>query len=86
MTLGMALGICSCRVLRGGVFLMGEVPLYDGRSHHDCIPSWSYIVYRQVFQVPQFLHFEPFLDALSLRPDVMSPIKILSPLELWVEA
>jgi len=37
-------------------------------------------VYRQVFQVPQILHFEPSLDALSLRSDVISSIKILS---LW---
>jgi len=37
-----------------------------------------YIVYRQDFQVPLFLHFEPSLDALSLRSDVTSLIKILS--------
>ena len=28
-------------------------------------------------QVPQFLHFEPFLDASSLWPDVISSTKIL---------
>ena len=39
-----------------------------------------YIVYREVFYVPQFLHFEPSLEALSLRSDVISSIQILSPL------
>ena len=37
-----------------------------------------YIVYRQVFQVPWFLYFEPFLDASSVRSEVTSPAKILS--------
>jgi hypothetical protein len=32
-----------------------------------------YIVYRQVFWVPQFLQFEPSLDALSSRSDVIRP-------------
>ena len=35
-------------------------------------------MYRQVFQVPQILHFEPSLGALSLRSDVISSIKIIS--------
>ena len=35
-------------------------------------------MYRQVFEVPQSLHFEPPLDALSLRPDVIRPVKIIS--------
>ena len=30
------------------------------------------------FEVPYFLHFEPSLDALSLRSDVISSIEILS--------
>ena len=37
-----------------------------------------YIVYRQVFKVPYMLHFEPSLNALSLRSDVISSINILS--------
>ena len=37
-----------------------------------------YNVYRQVCEIPQTLHFEPSLDVLSLRPDVMSSIKIFS--------
>ena len=37
-----------------------------------------HIVYRQVFQVPQFPQFEPSLEALSLRSDVISSVKILS--------
>ena len=37
-----------------------------------------YIVYRQVFQVPQIFHFEPYLAALSLRSDVTSTMQILS--------
>ena len=39
-----------------------------------------YIVYCQVFEVLYFLHFEPSLDDLSLRSDVISSIKILSQL------
>ena len=39
-----------------------------------------YIVYRQVFLVPLILHFESCLDALSLRSNVISSIRILS---LW---
>ena len=31
--------------------------------------------------VPQILHFEPSLDALSVRSDVISSIKIVSPQE-----
>jgi hypothetical protein len=34
-------------------------------------------VYRQVFDVPQILHFDPSLDALRLQPDVITSIKIL---------
>ena len=34
-----------------------------------------FIVYRQVFQVPQILHFAPSLNALSLRSDVISSLK-----------
>ena len=34
----------------------------------------------EVLQVPQILHFEPSLDALSLRVDIISRIKILSSL------
>ena len=37
-----------------------------------------YIVYRQVFEVPRILHFEPFLGAFILRSDIMSLMKILS--------
>jgi len=36
------------------------------------------MVYRQVFKVLQFLQLEPSLDALRLRSDVISSIKILS--------
>ena len=41
-----------------------------------------HIVYRQVFWVPELLHFEfePAADALSFRSDVMSSIKIVSQL------
>ena len=35
-------------------------------------------VYRQTFEVIWIFHFEPSLDALSLRSDVMSSIKMLS--------
>ena len=35
-------------------------------------------MYRQVVKVLQILHFEPFLDELSLRSDVISSIQILS--------
>ena len=35
----------------------------------------------KVLQVPQILHFEPTLDALSLRSDVISSITILSLLD-----
>ena len=35
-----------------------------------------YIVYRQVFEVPWFLHLELSLDALSLRSDVISSTKM----------
>ena len=45
------------------------------------VASRLHIVYRQVFEVPQFLHDEPTLDALSFRSDVMSSIKILHPPE-----
>ena len=38
----------------------------------------SSIVYRQFFLVPWILHFEPSLDALSLRPNVISSMKIHS--------
>ena len=34
-------------------------------------------MYRQVFQVPYFGHFEPSLDALKLRSDVTRSIEIL---------
>ena len=37
-----------------------------------------YIVCRQVLKAPLFLHLEPSLDALSLRSDVISSIKIFS--------
>ena len=33
-------------------------------------------VYRQVFEVPWILHFEPSLEALSLGFDVIDPIKL----------
>ena len=36
------------------------------------------MVSRQVLNDPQFLQFEPSLDDLSLRSDVISSIKILS--------
>ena len=36
-----------------------------------------FIVHRQVFQDPLFVHFKPSLDALSLQSDVISSIKIL---------
>ena len=38
----------------------------------------AYRLYRQVFEVPQFHHFEPSLDALNLRSDVIRSIKTLS--------
>ena len=41
------------------------------------------IVYRQVFQVPQTLHLEPSLDALSLRSDAILAIQILSCCSMW---
>ena len=47
-----------------------------GRFHLSC----GYIVYRQGVQVHYILHLEPSLDALSLRSNVISSIKILSPL------
>ena len=34
-------------------------------------------MYREVFWFPYFLHFEPCLDTLSLRPDVISAMNIL---------
>ena len=37
-----------------------------------------HIVYHQVFYVPQILHFEPSLDALSEQSDFTSSTKILS--------
>ena len=43
-----------------------------------------YNVYRQVFQIPYILHFEPSLDALSLRSDVISSTKILFQREMHV--
>ena len=36
-----------------------------------------HIVYRQAFEVPQAFHFEPSLDAVSLRSDVTIDIPIL---------
>ena len=36
-----------------------------GMPRKVCVGVVVWIVYRQVFQVPQILHFEPSLDALS---------------------
>jgi len=36
------------------------------------------------WQVPWILHFEPSLDALSLRSDIISPIKVFSLLQVNV--
>ena len=61
---------------------------WNALSHHGweddrcrVPPSFSlfvayrlYIVRRQVFLVPCFLHFEPSLDALTLRSDVITSI------------
>ena len=41
------------------------------------------LVYRQVVEVPWILHFEPTLDAFSLRSDVISSIKNLSLWQIW---
>ena len=40
-------------------------------------PAFQVIaVYRQVFEVPKFIYFEPFLDALSLRTDFIRSITV----------
>jgi len=59
----------------GGQFLMSEVPLYWFTMWEDScnVPRASSSEY-----LVQILHFEPSLDALSLRSDVISSIKILS--------
>ena len=45
----------------------------------ECVPVQSRVLWgrRQVFYAPLFLHFEPSLDALNGRPDVISSIRIL---------
>ena len=43
----------------------GEAEDMVGMPRKVCGGVVVWIVYRQVFQVPQILHFEPSLDALS---------------------
>jgi len=42
------------------------------------MPAWQTRLICQIFHVPSILHFDPSVDALSLRSDVMCSIKTLA--------